>query len=154
VNLILKIAGGVFLGIAAAYGLYMALNIWERHVIAKRLVEQEKSAVIAQQARISKAVGNLSLLKPTKLFDLCGPPLDDKMQGRPPMRNIYYTGMDKHSVALEFFENQSISFQSFHYFQYEGMTQADMYHSPKNYERDESQIAELPCLIGLADGDE
>lgn len=164
-KLILKIAGGVFLGILAAFGLYMAFKFWESQVIAKRMVEeneklleQEKSEAIAQRALISKAASNLNSLTPEKLVALCGSPLEISYSYRGDNVRLFYMGADGHRVGANFYNRESNKY-------FEGMYQADatIYDSPRNYETTlsnmnnfdrlhESQIAELPCLMGLAVG--
>jgi hypothetical protein len=164
-NQILKIAGGVFLGILAAFAVYKAIDIWERQAADKSIAEDIRLEVKTERLRLTKAAENLSNLQPEKLEALCGIPLRDsevvyRKPGQIGNRNISHMGADGHMVDMEFYCVASgCSFQ--------GMHQADRTSNergnPKNYETffstdgnlvdpHEKQIVELPCLIGLAEG--
>lgn len=164
-TLIFKIAAGVFLGILAAFGLYMVLQIWESQARAKRVIQENQKAAqkmeseaITQRKRILKAAFNFDqLLMPEKMVALCGTPLQISPSYRGDTVLLSYAGTDGHTVAMQFYNTTT----SKHYV---GMYQADatQYDSPKNYEYTvsnkanwdhlrEYQIAELPCLMGLAD---
>src|ERR1700675_5066591 len=154
-SLMLKIAGGVFLGILAAFAVYKAVDSWERQALVMRQVEEESAAAKAYQLRIVKAANNLFGLEPDKLKDLCGTPLRELQHGS--TEKVYYTGADGHMVFLEFGCGAGHCY-------FRGMHQGDATSSdwahPKNYEEGwtktmehiqpfEHQIRELPCLIGL-----
>src|SRR5271167_2322779 len=76
-KLVLKIAAGVLLGILAAFSLYLAVEMWERHNLAKQRAEQvrlEADARAAEQkANVSEMLGNR--LFPDEAIERCGPPL-------------------------------------------------------------------------------
>jgi hypothetical protein len=153
----LKIAGGVFLGILAAFAMYKAIDTWERQALITRIGEEEAAAARAHEARIVKAAKNLYVLQPNKLKDLCGTPLRELEHNM--TQKVYYTGADRHMVFLEFGCAGHCYFRGMH----QGDATSSDWDHPKNYEEGwaagmkhiqpfENQILELPCLIGLADG--
>jgi hypothetical protein len=99
---ILKIAGGVFLGILAAFAVYKVVEIWLSQAAEKRVEEDIRLAAKAERLRLTKAVENLPILQPDKLEALCGVSLRVRRdaKGGHVELNISHMGADGHVVEM------------------------------------------------------
>jgi hypothetical protein len=157
---VLTIAAGVFLGILAALGVYKAFEVWQVDALTKRNIERQKVEARTLQTQISEAASNLGSLTPDRLVAVCGPPLRDHFQGQSGYRFMDYLGGDGHRVNIEFMCIKERCSRI-------GMHRADatVYdEKPSEYETFltaekgpdglhdalESQVKELPCLVGLS----
>lgn len=104
VNRILKIAGGVFLGILAAFAVYKVVEIWQSQAAEKRVEEDLRLAAKAERLRLTKAAENLPILQPDKLEALCGVSLRVRRdaKGGHVELNISHMGADGHVVEMNF----------------------------------------------------
>jgi hypothetical protein len=157
---VIKIAAGVFLGLVAAFVAYQLYQHWELTRLAQGYAEQQKLEAEALQTRISTAAQNLNDLTSEDLVTFCGPSVRDHFSDRASTdRHMEYLGADNHRIEIEFLCSEGGT-QCFRF----GMQRVDEYSQkyPPDYETyitvnherhdsRESQIKEMPCLLGLAD---
>jgi hypothetical protein len=98
--LVLKIAGGVFLGILAAALVYEGFNIWEAKQRVRLYMEEQKQQADAAKERMKRADARLFKLSPNQALELCGSPLHETSNGA--TRTMTYMGADSHLVTLHF----------------------------------------------------
>ena len=153
-KLVLKIAAGVFLGVFAAFCVYIGIDSWESHERVKAYTEQQKQEFDAQKKRIDRAAQDLVRLTPNQALTLCGTPL------RSTSHTMDYLGADSHTITLEFLNlgaNYGWLYQGMkrdtgvydvEAEDYENYTGSDhKYHTADSV----AELKELPCLVGLAD---
>jgi hypothetical protein len=148
--LVLKIAGGVFLGILVAALVYEAIAIWEAKQRARLYIEEQKQEVDRAKQRIDRAASRLLKLTPNEALKLCGPPL------RTTSHTMDYLGADSHTITLEFLNLAADGWL------YQGMKRDRGVYDvePEAYENymgadrkyntadSVAELKELPCLIG------
>lgn len=153
--LVLKIAGGVFFGILAAFLVFKGIDVWESHERERLYAERQRQEADALEKRIGRASLRIYGMSPDKLIGLCGPPLRDRFEGI--RRTMDYTGADGHTVSLGFLCSQGTGclYVDMHRDRsvydlkgeaYETYMMANGEMHPANRE---SVVRELPCLIGL-----
>ena len=100
-KLVLKIAAGVFLGIFAAFCVYIGIDSWESHERSKAYAEQQMLEAEARKKSLDKAALMLGGLSSNKVRALCGVPIRERLDNlfHPFMR---YAGVDGEEVDLEF----------------------------------------------------
>jgi hypothetical protein len=160
----IKIAAGVFLGILAAYSVYLALQMWERSEQQRLDSAQQQARAMKEQELISNAALSISWLTPEELTAHCGEPLQES---RTTSRALHYLGADGRRIHLSFHctdgkcyfdemerdsSNQySAEYNALHSTNYEWFAykekgqQETKIHLPDH----KDQVKELPCLAGL-----
>jgi len=166
-KLVLKIAAGVLLGILAAFSLYLAVEMWERHNLAKQRAEQvrlEADARAAEQkANVSEMLGNR--LFPDEAIERCGPPLRQWRHeySQNTITTLFYLGADGYTIRLDFdcfleydphrycqrkMERIGLSpDQEMHPTDYENFSYHENGEQHYHQGSAESQAKELPCLV-------
>jgi hypothetical protein len=156
---VIKIAAGVFLGLLAAFVAYKLYENWELSQLAQVYAEQQKLEAQKLQTRTVAAAKQMQTLTANQLLTVCGPPLRDDLSSSFKYRYLEYLGADSRRVKIEFF----CGGDTIHCYR-KGMHSVDEYspEHPPDYETYyvtvdhvmhdsyESQIKELPCLLGLA----
>jgi len=100
-KLVLKIAAGVFLGIFAAFCVYIGIDSWESHERSNAYAEQQRLEAEALKTRREEAARMLSVLTPNQLRALCGVPISEGDGGSSSF-SMRYAGTDGNQVDLGF----------------------------------------------------
>jgi hypothetical protein len=102
--LVLKVAGGVFLGILAAFLVYKAFDLWEAEQRARLYVQEQKQDADALKERVERAAQHLLKLTSNELTKLCGSPLQSTVKSSNDMyfTSMEYLGADSHTITLTF----------------------------------------------------
>jgi len=152
--LVFKIAAGVFLGVLAAFGMYVSFAMWQRHVAMKELAEQEQRKIAMHQKARAKAAQDLTTLTPEELLTRCGEPISSSNTAS--STHMSYLGADGHRIdsrflcskgSCFFFEmakDRPHSYDSWQPTPYESyQTKDEQWHTALST----NQVDELPCLI-------
>jgi|SRR5437870_2632330 len=155
-KLVLKIAAGVFLGIFAAFCVYIGIDSWESHERSKAYAEQQMLEAEARKKSLDKAALMLGGLSSNKVRALCGVPIRERLDNlfHPFMR---YAGVDGEEVDLEFScYRGDCSFLGMHLARRDSQSSRDPadYADYETYLKTDdtlhddhaAQIRELPCL--------
>src|SRR2546427_2284092 len=99
-KLVLKIAAGVFLGIFAAFCVYIGIDSWESHERSKAYVEQQRLEAVALKERMKSATEHMPVLTPDELTAHCGTPLREGYDTSGRTKFMWYSGADGHKVDI------------------------------------------------------
>lgn len=98
---VFKVAAGVFLGIMAAFGVYMVYQWWAGRQAAKLVFEQVIQQAQMEKEAKEKAAKNMRKITPDKMVSLCGTPMrTGKSLGG--LFAMHYIGNDHHEIEVTF----------------------------------------------------
>jgi hypothetical protein len=170
-KLVFKIAGGVFLGILAAFLLYAGVEMWRAHHVAEQLAESQqlesdrlKAVESENNARISKVAEHLRFT-PEQIIERCGEPIRQyrgNYDGQPG-EYLEYLGADGQHVVVTFacygksciwdkiarvnrsrYEEEHPREYEDYFYTEKGQKETKYHQAPKV-----NQVRELPCVAEI-----